>query len=514
MSSNNTDLSKGLVLICGGVHPMHDTRTFEDVLLENGGVRAIGAQEITQVLAGRHVGTHVQLPYNAWVMPGLVDQHNHMFFTLLNEAHDGNVEGVTDPAAAFERKIVDGLATQPHGTLVLADCRSELVSPAQIFEILYRVASDREVLCIDRSYHSAVGSNALIDRMGPVYDRIRQATVMRGEIDGPFLHEDYVIEAIGGLDIDPEELAQRLVARSQMLLEQGIVEVHDKGIFGESLLRTLQDLGSLGRLTVPIVGSVQPSMLPLTSRARPGSWGNFSLKGIKYVGDGAFGSRTAWMCEHHCYDDGTLGNDTMPELEQMVREATAWADAGGTELNIHCIGDKAVLQAILLFELVLDRGLRGLTFGFEHFETATPEVLDRLERLRARTHRVRVCAQPGFNVDIGDYADRLHPGAARWINPFSTMKQRGIEWVAGTDGAITGEDYRKGLAMAVTRQGPEAISTWDAYRAACRPMETHGAAFNGVVYDRNPIADASALREAQVLMAWVDGKCVLNKVAV
>ncbi len=366
------------------------------------------------------------------------------------------------------------------------------------------MSGKREVLVLESSWHSACVSDALIARVGPAISRM---SGLKGSYDGRCIHEDWVIQTLGMLQLNNDELHHRILRREHSLLRRGIIEVHDKLVLGVPLMNALMELSQQGKLTIPIRGSVQPVMLnQFPSLVRPGRYGShFDLVGLKYLADGAFGNKKAFMCTDKgwSFNDGSVGELLLPDTAEVLGDVQRWRELGGTEVNVHCIGPEAVRRTLQLFETILGQvGGDGLTFGFEHFETVRGDVGRRVAELQHSGARVRVCSQYGFNTDLSDYSDRLPPSVLEAINPYRTLQEEGVQWVGGTDGPITDDNYWGGMHMAVHREGPEAITVLEALGACCRPLEV-GKPFNAAVLNVDPFAYPEHLKDVRVQQTWI-----------
>lgn len=477
---------------------------------ENGVVLALGNDALTQ--ASELEGVQWARMGGKCVVPGLVDYHSHMLFVLAEGGGDLAVLKKTRPDELMRtlgHLLKDQMEEQQSGTVIFTNWSTSVVSPAQMKQVVDRVARSREVMVLDASWHSAVVSGALLRRVAPV---IKSMQNMKGSYDGCSIHEDWVIQTLGMLQIDMAELHRRILRRERSLLRRGIVEVHDKLVLGVPLLTALMKLSQSDLLTIPIVGSVQPVMMhQYPSLVRPGLYGShFALVGLKWLADGAFGNRKAFMCNDKgwSFTDGSVGELLLPDTAEVLADVQRWRELGGTEVNVHCIGPEAVRRTLALFEEILGQtGGGGVTVSFEHFETVRGDVGRRVAQLQISGARVRVCSQYGFNTDLVDYRDRLPPAVLEHINPYRTLQEEGVEWVGGTDGPITGDDYWGGMGMVVNRPGPEAITVHEALGACCRPLQV-GDKFTAAVLDCDPFEDPNQLKDVLVLETWIGAKRV------
>lgn len=223
------------------------------------------------------------------------------------------------------------------------------------------------------------------------------------------------------------------------------------------------------------------------------------LGAIKILSDGALGSGTAAMFAPYADDPRTSGLLLWPiaDLERMVRDA----DAGGFQLAVHAIGDRAnslVLDAFAKAKAV--NRPRDRRFRVEHAQHVRLADLDRFKELG-----VVASIQPTHAIDDMRWAEK-RIGRERLADAYNlkSFLAKGIPVAFGTDWAVEPLDPRLGLFAAVTRKSAD-----DPSLPAFKPQEaitleeaidlyTRGSAFASFQENRKGTLETGKLCDAVV----------------
>ncbi len=459
----------------------------------------------------------VELP-GCMVMPGIADRHTHWLFELVGGSQSLARTTVfhDDAARDFRILLKLRLASQQSGTVIFTDWSDAAIPLAQVREIVRtesRKRLGREVLVLNRSWHNAVASDALLARVMPSISAMIQPYRLQGTCRNNIIDEDLLIQLIARLELNKDVLRVALRNRQQLMLSRGITRCFDKMILGFPLLEMLYELSMSGDLVIPTDGAIQPWMM--MEGAQPRQYGpNLRVRWLKYFADGAFGNRKARMCTQQglTYSDGSEGILMLPDTAQMQRDINRWREMGGDGACVHAIGPGAVMATHQAFTQILDGGLgAGFTLGFEHFEACPITEVHHVAELQRRGVRIEVCSQPGFNDDLASYADRLPPAVLAMVNRYADFDLLGLHWSFGTDGPITGDRTFAAFAQAVSRLDGEAIRVERMLQAAIDRVLTVGAPFTAISIDRDVLADPSGLADTQVLETWIGGRKVWQR---
>ncbi|MFZ4627209.1 MAG: amidohydrolase [Blastocatellia bacterium] len=174
---------------------------------------------------------------------------------------------------------------------------------------------------------------------------------------------------------------------------------------------------------------------------------------IKFMLDGVLESHTAALLDRYS-DLPASSASPFGELAwnaQAYREMVATLDRRGFQLYTHAIGDRAVREALLAYELA-QTGSRRLNarHRVEHIETLSPADADRFLRLGVLASMQPIHADPG-TVDVWSRA--VGPERLPLAFPWATLRRAGATLVFGSDWpACISLDPIRGLHNAVNRR--------------------------------------------------------------
>lgn len=177
--------------------------------------------------------------------------------------------------------------------------------------------------------------------------------------------------------------------------------------------------------------------------------------GLKYIGDGSIGARTAYLRERY-EDSPTRGLDLIVREEFM--EGLELALSSSLTLFVHAIGDGAVEKTLRLYSEFLQRkGLepedgRGAgLLRIEHAELLPEDLLEMLVELE-----VPLCMQPNFirrwQNPGGMYEQALGHWRMKYLNPLRSLVERGVPIFFSSDSMP--EDPLFGIRGAVLHPHP------------------------------------------------------------
>jgi predicted amidohydrolase YtcJ len=236
----------------------------------------------------------------------------------------------------------------------------------------------------------------------------------------------------------------------------------------------------------------------------PDGGGRLTMGPLKIISDGSLNTRTAWCCEPYAEkavpgSESGQPNQTPAELRSLLARAAA----GGLDVAVHAIGDRAVTEALDAFE---ETGARG---GIEHVQLTTRDDVRRLAALG-----VRASVQPAHLLDDRDVTERLWPGRAERCFPLRWMVDAGVDVVLGSDAPVSPLDPWLAVAAAVHRSADErepwhpeqAITVREALAASTDGWGTiaTGHPADLVLLDADPLAGESDREHALRLRSFAD----------
>lgn len=245
------------------------------------------------------------------------------------------------------------------------------------------------------------------------------------------------------------EMEKALEVALAHLASVGLTGVHDMGVSPQdwALYRAF---GDDGRLSIRITGYAagMPAMEAIAP-LRPTPWlygDRLRLQGVKIYGDGALGSRGAWLLKPYSDEPGTRGLQFLDDTKQ--KNLFSRANFLGYQVAVHAIGDAANRQALDSFAEI--RATYGDKFRnrIEHAQVIDPTDIPRFAELK-----IIASVQPTHATsDKAMAEDRL--GAARLEGAYawSALRKAGAELALGSDFPVEPANPFYGLHAAVTRQ--------------------------------------------------------------
>ena len=309
----------------------------------------------------------------------------------------------------------------------------------------------------------------------------------------------------------------------------GLTGVHDMGT-SPADWALFRSFGDAGRLTVRITSYAagMPSMEAI-SPLRPTPWlyeDRLRLQGIKLYGDGALGSRGAWLLAPYADEPTTKGLQFSDDAK--LKNLFSRANFLGFQVAHHAIGDAANRQALDAFAEIRPTYGDKLRNRVEHAQVIDPADIKRFAELQ-----IIASVQPTHATSDKAMAEpRL--GAARLEGAYAwaSLRKADVRLALGSDFPVEPANPFYGMHAAVTRQDrtgqppggwrPEqAMSlqqalkgfTLDAAYAGAAETRvgtlTEGKWADFILLDRDPFATApSELPKMRVMETWLAGKRV------
>jgi predicted amidohydrolase YtcJ len=126
----------------------------------------------------------------------------------------------------------------------------------------------------------------------------------------------------------------------------------------------------------------------------------------------------------------------------------------GVSVGTHAVGDRAMDWVVDTYAVVeQEQPHPGLRHSIIHANLPTPHAIDVMTSLQKKYDAGYPEMQPGFLWWIGDiYAGNYGPKRDQSLEPFRTLKSRGILWSSGSDYPVTPVPARYGLWALEARQ--------------------------------------------------------------
>ncbi|MBL8736149.1 MAG: amidohydrolase [Planctomycetes bacterium] len=396
----------------------------------------------------------IELPSDAFVMPGLQDAHGHLLGlgSLLAEV---DLVGTTSFDQVVQR-VAERAATQPAGSWVIGrgwDQNDWAETTMPHHRALSSVVPNHPVWLVRVDGHAGLANALALQRAG-----VTKASVVAG--GGEILRDgdgeptgvlvDAAMAAIPLPAPTQEQRRERLLAAQRECLRHGLTCVHDAGV-DAATLQAMVELHRDGQWWLRTYVMLDPNERDLIAR---GPWqtpdGRITVRAVKAYADGALGSRGAALLEAYQDAPGKRGLVGMPK--GSIQVLAQFCAEHEMQLCMHAIGDaanRAVLDAYAAVGKPGDRVARRLRFRIEHAQVLAEDDFARFAQLG-----VLPSMQPThLTSDMPWAAQRLGPERTARAYAWTRFHRLGVIVPFGSDFPVESVDPRRGLFAAVTTRG-------------------------------------------------------------
>ncbi|GAA5827294.1 hypothetical protein JCM11251_001209 [Rhodosporidiobolus azoricus] len=234
---------------------------------------------------------------------------------------------------------------------------------------------------------------------------------------------------------------------------------------------------------------------------------------FKVITDGSLGSRTA--CCHHAYpgEPTNFGHFEYPPptLKSMLEKATA----GGMNLAVHALGDKAISLTLQTFASLATPPLPKSTI--EHAQLLSFDDIPLFKQLG-----LIASIQPVHMADDRELCGQFWPGRTERAFAFKSMADAGIPLKMGSDAPVAPVDPWDAIAVAISRTAKDddvSVAPWHPEQILSNEIAWAASTSNGklslqvgdvadlVVLGTNPLtASAKELRAMKVKGTMLGGR--------
>jgi predicted amidohydrolase YtcJ len=397
--------------------------------------------------------------HQQFVMPGFNDAHMHLGY-----AGQGMLSVRLYGAASIEelkQRLAASVATHKPGEWITGAGWDHTLWPEKQFPNKWElddVAPKNPVLLTHVSGHVAVANSlalrlAELDNNTPNPQGGEFERNASGELTG-MLKEDPAMERVRSRIPDPTDEQRRrgLTLVFADLAKNGVTSAQDNSDWED--FRAYKQIKDDGKLTVRITEWLHfvESVNDLQNKRAEGGTTDPWLKtgALKFVADGALGSRTAAMLEPYSDDPKSTGILIMEpdKLKSMAIER----DKAGFQINIHAIGDRTNRIVLDVFEAVTKaNGPRERRDRIEHAQVLAPEDIPRFAKLK-----VIASMQPSHQTTDMRWAEsRIGPERIKGAYAWASLEKSGARLAFGTDYPVEVVSPFRGLYACVTRQLPD-----------------------------------------------------------
>ena len=429
----------------------------EAVLVSGHLIRAAGDLEDVRAIAGRDVES-IDLD-GACLHPAFNDNHTHpiSFGESLSQVDASpravqRLDEILDAYRARHREQPGDGWLEGRG---YDDTRLDIQRHPTRDE-LDTVTADRPMLLVRTCGHLGVANTAALNAAG-----IDNTTPdpQGGEIDrdahgrATGLLRETALKLVQHVIPRPTvtDMRRYLVAAGREFNRQGITSVAEASVTRPEQLEAYHSLARDGELRIRTytMHLIDEMLDTLRSLGVQTGFGNewVRIGPAKIFQDGSGGGRTAAMFDHYPDQPDNYGITYYDQAE--LNERFAAAHAAGFQLAAHAIGDRAITMILDAYAHALgDDAGKDLRPRIEHCGMCTPEILDKLVRLKAFA-----APQPTFVHYLGDsYLRNFSERQLALAYPLDAFQREDIPFSISSDVPVTPPDSMTNLHAAVTRK--------------------------------------------------------------
>jgi len=427
--------------------------------IRDGNILCIGSISHVMLECGGDANTETVELHKKFVMPGFNDAHVHLGY-----AGQGMLAARLYGTASVEelkRRLAASVASHKEGEWITGAGWDHTLWPEKQFPNKWEiddVAPKNPVLLTHVSGHIAVANSlalkiAELDKNSPNPSGGEFERNSAGELTG-ILKEGPAMEFARSRIPDPtaEQRRRGITMVLADLAKNGVTSVQDNSEWED--FHTYKQLKEDGKLTVRItewLHFAEPLNDLQNKRAEGGTTDPWLKTGaLKFVADGALGSRTAAMLEPYSDDAKTTGILIM--APDKLKSLAIERDKAGFQINIHAIGDRTNHIVLDVFEAVTKAdGPRDRRDRIEHAQVIAPDDLARFAKLK-----VIASMQPSHQTTDMRWAEsRLGAERIKGAYAWATLEKSGARLAFGTDYPVEEVSPFRGLHACVTRQLPD-----------------------------------------------------------
>jgi predicted amidohydrolase YtcJ len=420
---------------------------------------AVGTDAEVRALRGRN--TRMEELGGRRVVPGFHDAHMHFPARRTADLTDAaGPEEIVERLQAFAEAL-------PADAWITGRGWTPVAFPEQRPHRRYLddAFPDRPVLITDRDGHLALANTVALD-LAEISARTPDPT--GGEIardtDGSptgLLKEGAAMRLVSRLIPPPgaDEVYAGFTAEMHRMAALGLTAVQVANAPSDALTQALNHAAEADslllrvRVAVPFAAEAHDSVITrylYMHRAHQGPYLRYGV--AKGMLDGTVDGGTAAMLAPYA----TGGGSGIPMWQQEeLNRTVARYHAGGIQVQLHAIGDRAIRMALDAFEYAQRvSGPGERRHRVEHLEVPAPDDLPRFAALGVVASTQAIFVTPDATT-LTNYAPKLGPERAARAMPFRSLDDAGAIQAFGSDYPVFPVSPLLGIYTAVTRQLPD-----------------------------------------------------------
>ncbi len=245
---------------------------------------------------------------------------------------------------------------------------------------------------------------------------------------------------------------QALELGIQECLANGITMFDDAGV-GEDGIDLYKEYADAGKLDMRVY-VMASNLHTMVALQKPWSHpdGFLTVRAVKLYGDGALGSRGAWLLEPYEDDPGNSGFPTTPP--DMIYDAARFGLEHGWQVCTHAIGDRGNRMMLDMYEKAMEEfpHVKDHRFRDEHTQILDEADIPRFAQLGV------IASMQGIHAtsDLPWAPDRLgRDRTAEGGYVWQKLLQHGVKIINGTDAPVEDISPIASFYASVTRERPD-----------------------------------------------------------
>lgn len=442
--SADTIIKNGIIYTANETNP-----TVDAVAIRNGKILFAGS--IDDAHSHGNDKTKVIDLMGYTMTPGFIDGHAH-FMGLGFSKLDLDLINVTSYEEMIE-KVKTRIASAEPGEWIIGrgwhqdkwdSISKPIVQSFPTHQSLSAISPDNPVFLTHASGHLSL-ANAKAMEIADIYSKLdfdeggEVFKDQKGQPTGIFNETAQGLIRRHIPDDDPARLQRAFDLANQECISNGITSFHDAGVSQMTidLYRKNMEAGNLKvRIYAMLSGSDKELLDNYFSSGPMIGLGNdfLTIRSIKLYGDGALGSRGAWLLEEYSDMQCAYGHSTMPVDD--ILEVSRQALKGQFQVCTHAIGDRANQEVLNQYELAFSEGNKKpaeYRFRIEHAQHLHPDDIPRFAALGVlpAMQAIHLSSDRPWAIDrLGE--KRIADGAYVWQD----LLKSGARIINGTDAPV------------------------------------------------------------------------------
>ncbi len=513
------------------------------LFVENGIIKAVG--EVSEINHLVDAGTRKMDLHGGFLVPGLIESHNHLSFFAFFMEHCYLGGGACETIDDAVRLLRDHAVKEGDSEYIVGYSFDDSYTPAMRHltkNDLDRVSQERPVLVHHMSGHVGYASSRALEIFG-----INKSTedpsggwIERDETGNPTgkLEEMAWFKLVGEKlppPTDPEKVQSLIKKAVTVFNEYGVVAVHDAAVgiggTGEITVSAYQDLEKSGKLNIRAFLSMMVQSETTHSPEQIDGVGMGKRRvvagGVKLFVDGSIQTNTAAMLAPYHNKPDFKGEPVMSQGD--IEDAVLKYHKHGDHISVHANGDAAIEAVVTAFEkaqkLYFREDPRHMII---HCQTAHKTHIDRMKAAGV--------IPSFFGMHVHYYGDRhmdlfLGKERAARLNPFGDADRADLDFTLHTDTPVMPPWTMESIGTAVTRKtkkgvvlgedqriSPElALAAYTTMAARCSYSEMdRGSISDGKLADFTLLSqditqcDPDAIKETKILKTIIEDETVFE----